>query len=369
VYVTRETAVARNRADPAWVGAHDVMDLRKNRDVSSSWVLAALEGNVRLRKAGRLIAVALLAAGCATGAAAQTYPAKPVRLLVPWSAGSGTDLMARAFAHRLGEAMGQQVVVDNRGGAGAIIGSEIAAKAHPDGYTLYIGGSVSLAISPALYAKVGYDPLTDFTPVSLVSQFFNALSVHPSVPAKSVKEFVALARARPGELLMGSAGNGSTSHLAGELFQQMARVKLTHVPYKSGGQLVIGVLSGETHLSFSPISTALSHMKTGKLRTLGVSSPKRLASLPQLPAIAETVPGYEFAGWQAVFVPAGTAQEVVRRLNGYILKAIHTPEFRDYIAKEGSELVGSTPEELAAFLRSEVKKNAELIRSAGIRAE
>ena len=305
----------------------------------------------------------------ACSAMAQTYPSKPVRLIVPWSAGSGTDLMARSFAHKLGETLGQQVVVDNRGGAGAVIGSEVAAKSPPDGYTLYIGGSVSMAISPALYPKVTYDPVKDFAPVSLVSQFFNALSVHPSVPAKNVKEFIALARARPGELLMGSAGNGSTSHLAGELFKTMAKVNLTHVPYKSGGQLVTGVVSGESHLSFSPVSTALNHMKTGKLRTLAVTSPKRLPSLPTLPTVGETVPGYEFGGWQAVFVPAGTSQEIVRRLNTAVVKAVNTPEFKDYLAKEGSELVGSTPEQLGTFVRAEVTKNAELIRSAAIRPE
>jgi tripartite-type tricarboxylate transporter receptor subunit TctC len=304
-----------------------------------------------------------------TSAAAQTYPAKPIRLIVPWSAGSGTDLMARSFALKLTESLGQQVVVDNRGGAGAIIGSETAAKSPPDGYTLYIGGSVSMAISPALYQKVAYDPVRDFAPVSLVSQFFNALSVHPSLPVKSVKEFVALARARPGELLMGSAGNGSTSHLAGELFKQTAKVNLTHVPYKSGGQLVVGVVSGESQLSFSPVSSALTHVKTGKLRMLGVTSPKRLASLPDVPAVAETVPGYEFGGWQAVFVPAGTSPDVVRRLNAGILKAINTPEFKDYLAREGSELVGSTPEHLATFLHAEVDKNAKLIRTAGIKPE
>jgi tripartite-type tricarboxylate transporter receptor subunit TctC len=315
-------------------------------------------------------ACALVAASLiASSAAAQTYPSKPVRLIVPWSAGSGTDLMARSFAHKLGETLGQQVVVDNRGGAGAVIGSEVAAKSPPDGYTLYIGGSVSMAISPVLYPKVGYDPLKDFAPVSLVSQFFNALSVHPSVPAKNVKEFVALARAQPGQLLMGSAGNGSTSHLAGELFKTMAKVNLTHVPYKSGGQLVTGVVSGESHLSFSPVSTALTHMKTGKLRTLAVTSAKRLPSLPALPTVAETVPGYEFGGWQAVFVPAGTSQDIVRRLNTAIVKAVNTPEFRDYLAKEGSELVGSTPEQLATFVRAEVTKHAELIRSAAIRPE
>jgi len=319
---------------------------------------------------GRSLGHALVAASLiASSALAQTYPSKPVRLIVPWSAGSGTDLMARSFAHKLGETLGQQVVVDNRGGAGAIIGSEVAAKSPPDGYTLYIGGSVSMAISPALYSKVSYDPVKDFTPVSLVSQFFNALSVHPSVPAKNVKEFIGLARARPGELLMGSAGNGSTSHLAGELFKKTAKVNLTHVPYKSGGQLVTGVVSGESHLSFSPVSTALTHMKTGKLRTLAVTSAKRLPSLPVLPTVAETVPGYEFGGWQAVFVPAGTSQEIVRRLNAATVKAVNTPEFREYLAKEGSELVGSTPEHLATFVRAEVAKNAELIRSAAIKPE
>ncbi|MDB5903624.1 MAG: hypothetical protein JWM26_2502 [Betaproteobacteria bacterium] len=315
------------------------------------------------------IGIAALAVCAVPAGYAQTYPVKPVRLIVPWSAGSGTDLMSRSLASRMGEALGQQVIVDNRGGAGALIGSEVAAKSAPDGYTMYIGGSVSMAISPALYTKVAYDPIRDFAPVSLVSQFFNALSVHPSIPAKNVKELIAIGRSRPGALLMGSAGNGSTSHLAGELFKKMTGVSMTHVPYKSGGQLVVGVVSGESHLSFSPVSTALTHMKSGKLRTLGVTSAKRLPSLPDVPTIAETVPGYEFGGWQAVFVPAGTSPDHVRRLNAAVLKAINTAEFREYLAKEGSELVGSAPEQLATFLRAEVTKNAELIRSAGIKAE
>jgi tripartite-type tricarboxylate transporter receptor subunit TctC len=313
------------------------------------------------------LSICAIAALAAAPVAAQSYPTKPVRLIVPWSAGSGTDLMSRSLAAKVGETLGQPLVVDNRGGAGAVIGSELAAKSPPDGYTAYIGGSVSMAISPALYGKVAYDPLKDFAPVSLVSQFFNALSVHPSVPAKNVKELIAVGRSR--ELLMGSAGNGSTSHLAGELFKKMTGVKMTHVPYKSGGQLVTGVVSGESHLSFSPVSTALVHMKSGRLRTLAVTSAKRLPSLPELPTIAETVPGYEFGGWQAVFVPAGTSADVVKRLNAAILKGIHTTEFREYLAKEGSELVGSTPAELAAFLKTEVTKNAELIKAAGIRPE
>ncbi|MFN7085639.1 MAG: Bug family tripartite tricarboxylate transporter substrate binding protein [Burkholderiales bacterium] len=319
----------------------------------------------------RLMIGGCIAALCwwASLAAGQAYPAKPLRFIVPWSAGSGTDLMARAFAQELASALGQQIVIDNRGGAGAIIGTETAARSAPDGYTIYIGGSVSMSVSPALYAKVGYDPLKDFAPVSLVSRFFNALSVHPSVPVRSVKEFIAFARARPGELLMGSAGNGSTSHLAGELFKQFAGVNLMHVPYKSGGQLVVGVLSGESHLSFSPVSTALGHMKSGKLRTLGVSSARRLTALPELPAIAETVPGYEFGGWQAIFVPAGTPREIVARLHDATLKAIGTQGFKDYLFREGSELVGSTPEELANFLQGDMKKNHDLIRSAGIKLQ
>jgi tripartite-type tricarboxylate transporter receptor subunit TctC len=305
----------------------------------------------------------------ASVAAAQSYPGKPLRLIVPWSAGSGTDLMSRMLAQKMSEALGQQVVVDNRGGAGAIIGTEVAAKSPPDGYTLYIGGSVSLAISPALYSKVSYDPLRDFAPVSLVSQFYNALSVHPSLPARSVKEFIALAKSRPGDLIMGSAGNGSTSHLAGELFKKTAGVDMVHVPYKSGGQLVVGVLSGEAHLSFSPVSTGLTHARTGKLRMLGVSSPKRIAALPDLPTIAETVRGYEYSGWQGVLVPTGASPEVIGTLHAGIIKGTSTPEFKDYLYKEGSEYVGSTPDEFAAFIRSEVKKNADLVKSAGIKPQ
>lgn len=305
----------------------------------------------------------------AQGAGAQAYPAKPIRFIVPWGAGSGTDLMARAFAQELTKAVGQQVVVDNRGGAGATIGTEIAARSPADGYVIYVGGSVAMVISPVIYSKVGYDPVRDFAPVSLVSRFYNVAGVHPSVPAKSVKELIALARSRSGDLLMGSAGSGSTSHLAGELFQSMTRVKMTHVPYKGGGQLVIAVLSGEAHLSFSPVSTAINHAKAGKLRLLGVSSPRRLASLPELPTIAETVPGYEFGGWQGILVPAGAPQDIIRRLHGAIQKAINTKEFRDYLAKEGSVLVGSTPEEFAAFVRAEVTKLTPLIRASGAKAE
>ncbi len=317
----------------------------------------------------RLMVVIVLVLGGTPALLAQNYPNKPIRFIVPWSAGSGTDMMARAFAQRLGEAVGQQVVVDNRGGAGATIGTEAAAKSPPDGYVIYVGGSVSMVVSPVMYGKVGYDAVRDFAPVSLVSQFYNVASVHPSVPVKNIKELISLARARPGDLLMGSAGNGSTSHLAGALFNSMSKTNMLHVPYKSGGQLVIAVVSGEAHLSFSPVSTAIGQAAAGKLRMLGVSSSKRLGALPELPAIAETVPGYEFGGWQGILVPAATPPDLVRRLNAAVLKAANTPEFKDYLTREGSVLVGSTPDEFAKFLRAEIEKLVPLIKASGAKAE
>jgi tripartite-type tricarboxylate transporter receptor subunit TctC len=313
--------------------------------------------------------IALCGAILATGASAQNYPSKPVRLIVPWAAASGTDLMSRMIAQKLGENLGVQVVVDNRGGAGATIGTEVAAKSAPDGYTLYIGGSVSLAISPVIYPKVSYDAVRDFAPVSLITRFYNALSVHPSVPAKSVRDLIALAKARPGALVVPSAGAGSTSHLAAELFQSMTGTRVLHVPYKGGGQMVVAVISGEGQVMFSPVSTAVPHSKTGKLRLLGVSSTARIASLPEVPTIAETIKGYEYGGWQGLLAPAGTPADIVNRLHAGVLKVIATQEFKDYAAGEGSDIVGSTPDWFVQFLKSEVTKNAALVKAAAIKPE
>src|SRR5262245_3356330 len=301
------------------------------------------------------LATLVLCCGLVLPAGAQQYPNRAVRLIVPWSAGSGTDLMARAFAQELSKTLGQQVVVDNRGGAGATIGTEAAAKSPPDGYVIYMGGSVSLVISPVIYPKVGYHPLTDFAPVSLVTQFYNVATVHPSLPAQSVGDLIALARSRPNDIHMGSAGSGSTSHLAGELFKTLTKTRMLHVPYKSGGQLVVAVLSGEAQLSFSPISTMLNHAQQGKVRLLGVSSPKRLPNLPDLPAIAETVRGYSFGGWQGVLVPTGTPPAVVRALHAAVVKAANGREFRDYAAREGSVLVANSPDEFAKFIQADVQ--------------
>jgi tripartite-type tricarboxylate transporter receptor subunit TctC len=316
-----------------------------------------------------ITAVVSLLPALAAPAFAQNYPAKPLRLIVPWAAGSGTDRMSRMIAQNLGDTRGQQVVVDNRGGAGATIGTDAAAKSAPDGYTVYIGGSVSMAISPVIYPKVGYDPVRDFAPIALITRFYNALSVHPSMPAKSVRELIALAKARPGALVVPSAGGGSTSHLAAELFKSMSGTEMLHVPYKGGGQMVIAVISGEGQLMFSPVSTAVPHAKTGKLRMLGVSSAARLTALPEVPAIAETLKGYEFGGWQGLLAPAGTPPELVNRLHAAVLKVVATPEFKDYAAGEGSDIIGSTPDWFAQFLRNEVTKHATLVKAANVRPD
>ena len=347
--------------------------LRKRRVASALSPLSRGEG-VFLRslpewiRFGALAAVMCLLA-VSPPVMSQGYPAKPVKLIVPWAAASGTDLMSRMIAQKLGESLGQQVVVDNRGGAGATIGTEIAAKSAPDGYTLYIGGSVSMAISPVIYPKVGYDAVRDFAPVALITRFYNALSVHPSIPAKSVSDLIAIAKARPGMLVVPSAGAGSTSHLAAELFKSMSGTQMLHVPYKGGGQMVIAVLSGEGQLMFSPVSTAVPHAKTGKLRLLGVSSAARLAALPEVPAIAETLKGYEYGGWQGLLAPAGTPPDLVNRLHAAVLKVIATPEFRDYAAGEGSDIIGSTPDWFAQFLKAEVTKNAVLVKAAGVKPD
>jgi tripartite-type tricarboxylate transporter receptor subunit TctC len=227
-----------------------------------------------------------------------------------------------------------------------------------------------MAVSPALYRKVAYDPVKDFAPVCLVSKFFNAVALHPSVPAKSIKELIALSQARPGELMFASAGSGSTSHLSGELFMNMTGVKWVHVPYKGGGQSITGVLSGEAHMMLAPISTAAPHAKTGRMRMLAVTNAKRVASLPDIPTVSESgVPGFEYGGWQGILVPAGASPDIIARLNAAILKAISTPEFRDYLQQEGSELIGSTPDAFGAFLREEVVKHAKIVRAAGIKPQ
>ena len=258
--------------------------------------------------------------------------------------------------------------MENRPGAGATIGTEAAAKALPDGHTLFMGGSVALTISPALYRKVAYDAARDFAPVALISRFHLVLATHPSLPVRNVKELIALARSRPGDLVMASGGSGTTSHLTGALFESMAKVKLLHVPYKSG-ESTIAILRGEAQLSFTPVSLAQQGIRSGKLRVLGVTSAERIAPLPDVPAIAETLPGFQWSGWQVLMVPAATPADVVKRLQTATQEVVRMPEFRGHLDREGSELFQAAPGEFPQFLREEIAKNAKLVRLSGARVD
>jgi len=316
----------------------------------------------------RFLAAALLALAV-HGAAAQGNSSKTLRLIVPFGPGGSMDLIARAFSAELGAELGVPAIVENRPGAGATIGTESAARSAPDGYTLYMGGSVALTITPALFKTVPYDPAKDFTPVALLSRFYLILSVHPSLPVKDVKGLIALARSRPNQLVLASGGTGTTSHLTGAMLGSMADIKLLHVPYKGGGESLVAIMSGEAQLAFTPVSLGMAQGKAGKLRSLGVSSTKRVATLPEVPAIAETIPGFEWSGWQVLMVPAGTPRPVLDRLQAAARKAVASPDFKGYLAKEGSEPFDSDPAAFPKFLAVEMAKNAKLVKIAGARVD
>jgi tripartite-type tricarboxylate transporter receptor subunit TctC len=310
-----------------------------------------------------------LAAMLASDATAQSYPAKSVRLIVPFSAGGGADIVARAIAQKLGDSLGQQVVVDNRTGAAAIIGTELAAKSAPDGYTLILGQTGPNSINPTLYDKLPYDAAKDFAPITLTTTYPYVLVVHPSIPAKSIKELIALAKARPNQLSFASAGNGGANHLTAELLKTMAGIQMVHVPYKASAPALIDVLGGHVSMMFDPTITAMPHVKLGKLRALGVTSLKRTAIAPELPTVAETgLPGFESIGWHGVLAPAGTAREIIGRLNKDIINALRAPDMRARFAEQGAEPVGNTPEQFVEFLKADLAKWATVIKAAGVRA-
>jgi tripartite-type tricarboxylate transporter receptor subunit TctC len=315
------------------------------------------------------IALAVLAAVAALPAAAQTYPNRPIRLVVPSSPGGGTDITGRIVANKLSEQLGQQVVVDNRAGAGTIIGIEIAAKAPPDGYTLLMGLS-TLAINPSMYAKLPYDALRDLAPISLAVLSPNILTVHPSVPAKTVKEFIALAKAKPGTITFGSAGQATSPHLSGELLKVLAKIDIVHVPFKGSGQSVISSISGEIAANFPSVPTAIPYIKAGKLRGLGVTMAKRTAALPDVPSIAEAgVPGYEATQWFGMLAPAGTPRPIIDRLNHEMVKLLKSPEVRDRLIADGTDPAPTTPEEFGAYIKSETEKWTKVIKAAGIKPQ
>jgi len=320
--------------------------------------------------AGRhLIAgLALGYCGCAL-AQAPSYPVKPVRVISGFPPGSGADITARVIGQKLGESFGQQFLIDNRPGAGSNIAAEIAAKAAPDGYTVFIG-TVANTINATLYAKLPFDFARDFATVALTTSAPNILVVHPSVPAHSVAELVRLAKARPGQLNYGSAGTGTAPHLSAELFKSMAGISLVHIPYKGSPLAVTDLIGGQVALMFSPASSVLPQVKSGRLRALAVTTATRLPSLPELPTVAESgLTGYETVTWFGFVVPAATPRDIVVRLNAEIVKVLALAEVRQQFGSQGIDAIGGTPEQFAAYIRAEIVKWARVIRESGARAE
>lgn len=303
------------------------------------------------------------------GVAAQSYPTKPIRLIAPSSPGSGVDIVARFFGQKLAESVKQQVVVDNRAGAGANLGAEIAAHAPRDGYTLFVG-TPAHTINPALYAKLNYDIIKDFAPISMLTTGQYVLVVHPALAAKNVKELVAMARAKPGQLNYASAGNGNATHLAGELFRSLAKIDIVHVPYKGTGPALTDLMGGQVQFMFSNLTAALPQIKSGKMRALAVTGPKRSGSVSELPTMSEAgVPGYAVTSWFALLAPNGVAPDILKRLHAETVKAMSAPDMKDKLAGEGAEPTTSTPAELTAFLKAEIAQWGRVVKAAGIKAE
>jgi len=312
------------------------------------------------------IVAALL--GASMSAMAQTYPANPVRVVVPFPPGGGNDSMGRILAQKLTEAMGKQFVIDNRGGANGMVGTEMVSKAPRDGYTLLVNGA-NFVTSPSLYAKPLYEPIKQFDPISLLAFAPNVLVVHPSVPAKNVKELIALAKARPKEIGFAGSGSGSTPHLAGELFRTMTGTDMLHVPYRGTGPAITGLVSGEVTTMFMPSLTAVSLINNKRVRGLAVTSRERLAALPTLPTVSESgLKGYESSQWYGFLAPAGTPADVLSLLNAQTMKIMQTPEMKERMANAGSVAVGSTREAFAKHLASEFEKWAKVIKASGATA-
>lgn len=300
---------------------------------------------------------------------AQNYPDRPIRIIITFPAGGTSDILTRILGSKLSEALGQPIVVDNRPGAAGIIASELAAKASPDGYTLIMGYVGTHAINASLFRKLSYDPVKDFTPVALVGVVPNILVVHPSLPAKNVKELLALAKARPGDLFYGSAGNGSAPHLAGVLFSRMANVNIVHVPFKGAPQMTQDLLAGNVQMTFPGMPTVVPYIKSGRLKALAVTSLKRSPAFPQLPTIAETLPGYEVISWYGIMGPARLPRGIVEKLNASIVKALSLPDLRQEYAKLGADAAGGTPEAFAELIRNEISKWAKVVEASGARVD
>ena len=306
----------------------------------------------------------------AAGSAAQNYPTKPIRMICPFAPGGGTDFVARIVGKELNDALGQPLVIDNRGGAGGAIGTELAARSTPDGYTLLLGSAGPLAIQPGLSARLPYDPLKDFAPVTLVSSMPYVLVVHPSLPVKSMQELLALARAKPGQLNFASPGNGTTTHLATELLKMLAKVDVVHVPYKGVAPALTDLLAGQVQFMSGDLSSVLPQVKAGRLRALAVTGAQRSSFVPELPTIAESgVPGYAASGWFGVLAPAATPRGIITRLNAVIVKGIRGAEAHQRLAALGGDVVANTPAQFAAYIREDLAKWSKLIKAIGLKPE
>ncbi|HEV7821027.1 MAG TPA: tripartite tricarboxylate transporter substrate binding protein [Burkholderiales bacterium] len=315
----------------------------------------------------RVAVAALLVASCASLQAAD-YPQRPIRLIVPFAAGGGLEITARSIGQKLTEKRGQSIVIDNRPGAATIVGSEITAKASPDGYTLLMI-TTTFAINPSLYGKLPYDPNKDFAPVTQITSVPNILVVNPSIAAHNVRELIALAKAKPGQLNYASAGSGTSPHLAAELFKTMAGIEVTHIPYKGIPPAVTDVIAGRVTMLMTTTISAAPHVKSGRLRALAITSPKRLAAMPDVPAIGETVPGYEADAFQGMVAPAGVPKEIVRQLADDIAAIVRQPDIRERILADGAEPIGSTPEAFGAFLKKEMLKWGKVVKESGARPD
>jgi len=299
---------------------------------------------------------------------AQNYPAKPVRIMVGYAAGGSVDIVGRIFAQKLSEYFGQQFVVDNRPGAASNVAADLVAKSAPDGYTLLVSSSGSLGTNMAIYSKMPYDPLKDLAPIALLLHQGNVLIVNPSVPARSVKELIALAKSRKGQLNYGSGGSGSSQHMASELFQNVTGVQIVHVPYKGGAPAIADLVGGQIDLIFAPMPEALPYVRSSRVRALGVTTSKRSIMLPDVPTVAEAgVAGYEFDGWMGIAGPAGMPRDLVMRVNTEVNKALSAPDVKTRLQDLGVELAGGTPEQLGSYMREQSAKMIKLARDAGIK--
>ncbi|MFN7753682.1 MAG: tripartite tricarboxylate transporter substrate binding protein [Pseudomonadota bacterium] len=315
------------------------------------------------------LAAGLVALAAALPAAAQKYPEKPIRMVLPFAPGGGTDVLGRIIGARLGESLGAQFIIENRSGAGGTIGTEVVARANPDGYTLLFT-SASHSFNPALYSKLGYDALRDFAPITLVAMVPNLLVVHPSLPAKNVQDLIKLARAKPGQLFYASAGAGSSVHLAAALFVAMAKVDMTAVHYKSGGLAMTGILSGEASLVFATMQSAMPLVRAGKLRPIAISTAQRSPALPNVPSIAESgVKGYDASGWYGMLAPAGVRTEIVERLQGEVARMLGQSELKERLASEGAVAVASTPAQFDRFIREEIARWTKVVRELGLKLD